>query len=139
MAGVAPESDLAHTRVEQVMHRGLVTCAPGTSLRTVARILAAHRIHAVVVADDRAHQAADVWGVVSDADVVSRIAAGSLDEAAGIAAELPPCFVNPGDTVEHAARLMVEHRVTHVVVADPLSGRPLGVLSSLDVAEAASR
>jgi CBS domain-containing protein len=138
MTGAAPESDLAHVRVEEVMHSGLVTCTPGTSLRTVARILAAHRIHAVVVADERAHEAAGVWGVVSDADVICRLAAGSLDEAAGIAAELPPCFVTSEDTVEHAAAEMAAHNVTHLIVVD-LGGRPVGVLSSLDVAEAASR
>ena len=138
MTGAAPEFDLAHVRVDEVMHSGLVTCTPGTSLRTVARILAAHRIHAVVVADDRAHEAAGVWGVVSDADVVSRLAAGSLDEAAGLAAELPPCFVTSEDTVEDAAVEMAAHHVTHLIVVD-LSGRPIGVLSSLDVAGAASR
>jgi CBS domain-containing protein len=138
MTDVVPASDLAGVRVEEVMHTGLVTCPPGTSLRTVARILAAHRIHAVVVADDRAHEAAGVWGIVSDADVVARLAAGCIDEAAGLAAELPRCFVEPEDTVEHAAGMMAAHHCTHLIVVDS-SGRPVGVLSSLDVAEAAAR
>jgi CBS domain-containing protein len=138
MAGVAPESELGRTRVEEVMHRGLVTCTPGTSLRAVARILAAHRIHAVVVADDRAHERAGVWGVVSDVDVVTRLATAAGDDTAGSVAELPPCFVAPDDTLEHAVRLMTEQRVAHLLVADPVSGRPLGVLSTLDVAEALS-
>jgi CBS domain-containing protein len=138
MAGVAPDTELGQTRVEEVMHRGLVTCAPGTPLRVVARILAAHRIHAVVVADGRAHEQAGVWGVVSDVDVVTRLASASGEGTAGSAAELPPCVVAPEDTLEHAVRLMAEHRVAHLLVADPASGRPLGVLSTLDVAEALS-
>ena len=138
MTGAAPEFDLAGMHVEDAMHRGLVTCPPRTSLRVVARILAAHRIHAVVVADDHAHEQAGVWGVVSDVDVVSRLATAGADETAGSAAELPPCFVAPSDTLAHAVRLMAEHGVAHLLVADPVSGRPLGVLSTLDVAEALS-
>ncbi|HYK07486.1 MAG TPA: CBS domain-containing protein [Gaiellaceae bacterium] len=138
MTGVAPEPDLACTSVADVMHRGLVTCPPGTPLRTVARILAAHRIHAVVVADGHAHDAAGVWGVLSDIDVVARLATASPDETAGSAADLPPCVVAPDDTVAHAAQLMAEHGIAHLLVADRVSGRPLGVISTLDVAEALS-
>ena len=138
MTGIATESDLACTHVEDAMHRGLVTCPPATSLRVVARILAAHRIHAVVVALDHAHEQAGVWGIVSDVDVVTRLATASADETAGSAATLPPCFIAPDDTLAHAVRLMAEHSVAHLLVADPVSGRPLGVLSTLDVAEALS-
>jgi CBS domain-containing protein len=42
--------------------------------------------------------------------------------------------VSPDDPLERAVQLMLEHEVTHLVVVDPGSGRPLGVLSSLDVA-----
>ena len=138
MPGLAPESDFACARVEDAMHRGLVTCPPATSLRVVARILAAHRIHAVVVADDHAHEQAGVWGIVSDVDVVTRLATACADESAGSAAALPPCFIAPDDTLAHAVRLMAEHGVAHLLVADPVNGRPLGVLSTLDIAEALS-
>jgi CBS domain-containing protein len=56
----------------------------------------------------------------------------------GSAAEQPACIVAPDDTIAHAARLMAERGVAHLLVADPLSGRPLGVLSTLDVADALS-
>ena len=138
MTRLAPESDLARTHVQDAMHRGLVTCPPTTSLRVVARILAAHRIHAVVVADDHAHEQDGVWGVVSDVEVVTRLATAAAEETAGSVAELPPCFVAPDDTLAHAVLLMAEHGVAHLLVADPASGRPLGVLSTLDVAEALS-
>jgi len=138
MSDIAAKPDLARTHVQDAMHPGLVTCPPATSLRVVARILAAHRIHAVVVADGHAHERTGVWGVVSGLDVVTRLATADADETAGSVAELPPCFVAPDDTLAHAVRLMAEHGVAHVLVADPASGRPLGVLSTLDVAEALS-
>jgi len=50
--------------VGEVMHAGIISCRPETTLRTVAGILAAHRIHAVVVA---AADADAGWSVVSAA------------------------------------------------------------------------
>jgi CBS domain-containing protein len=38
-----------------------------------------------------------------------------------------------------AAHLMVQHRVTHLVVVDGERGRPIGVLSTLDLARALAR
>jgi CBS domain-containing protein len=35
-------------------------------------------------------------------------------------------------------QLMAEHEVTHVIVVERHSGRPIGVLSTLDVARALS-
>jgi len=32
------------------------------------------------------------------------------------------------------ARTMAEHQTTHAVVIDPVTGRPIGILSTLDVA-----
>ena len=38
------------------------------------------------------------------------------------------------EPLERAVELMLEHGVSHVVVADPDGGPPLGIVSSLDVA-----
>jgi CBS domain-containing protein len=138
MPGLSPSPELMQTRVEDVMHRGLVTCSPDTPLRKVAAILAAHRIHAVVVAERHAHAEHDVWGVVSDLDVVAALARRGDEETAGSVASTPPCVVVPADPVAHAARLMARLGVTHVLVVDPTDRRPVGVLSTLDVADAVS-
>ena len=37
-------------------------------------------------------------------------------------------------TVEHAARLMAEHEVSHLLVVQAETGHPLGVVSTLNVA-----
>jgi CBS domain-containing protein len=61
---------------------------------------------------------------------------GDVESAtAGSAAATPVVIVSPGDTLDHAARLMVESKATHLIVVDPGSVRPMGVLSTLDVAE----
>ena len=43
-------------------------------------------------------------------------------------------MVKPSERLEAAVELMRRHGVTHVLVGDPESERPIGVLSSLDVA-----
>jgi CBS domain-containing protein len=42
--------------------------------------------------------------------------------------------VDPADTLEHAAQLMAEHDTAHLIVVSPVTGRPVGILSTLDVA-----
>jgi predicted transcriptional regulator len=42
--------------------------------------------------------------------------------------------VAAGEELARAARPMVEHEVSHLIVVEPHSTRPIGVLSTLDVA-----
>jgi CBS domain-containing protein len=43
-------------------------------------------------------------------------------------------MVSPRESLLRAAQLMTEHATAHLIVVDPESGRPVGVLSTLDVA-----
>ncbi|HUK95059.1 MAG TPA: CBS domain-containing protein [Gaiellaceae bacterium] len=138
------ESSKAGPALEQltvgvVMHPGVVTCPLETPLPTVARMMATYRIHAVVVFNEDSDDVAgaDLWGVVSDLDLVKASSAGEIDErTAGGTAVTPVVTVERDDTLARAAQLMSEHEVTHLVVVDPKRARPIGVLSTLDVARA---
>lgn len=131
-----PERVLADTSVREAMHPGVVTCPPETPLRDVAVMMARYAIHAVVVfTDDVDTDRVGVWGVVSDTDLVA--AAGVHDvtgRTAGGTARTPVVTVSPADSLEHVAELMREHRVTHAVVVGDESERPVGIVSTLDVA-----
>ena len=125
------------TQVTDVMHRGLLTCSRETPLCDVARTMAEERVHCIVVADGA--EVGDLWGVITGADVVAAALAGDIDERlAGEAAANPVVMVAPDETLERAAQLMLEHGSDHLVVADPLDLRPVGILSTLDVAAAVS-
>jgi CBS domain-containing protein len=128
----ATTPSLERMTVGDVMHRGIVTCSPTTPLTTVAREMAAHRIHCVVVRTDGADAP---WGVVSDLDFVAAAALGAGGGNAGAAAATPVVTVRAEDGLRRAMQLMAEHQVTHLVVVDH-HGRPRGVISTLDVAEA---
>ena len=117
--------------VADAMHPGVVTCPLETPLRDVAWMMGVHRIHAVVVFGE----GPELWGVVSDLDLVQAAAAGDFEaRTAGGIAVTPLLMVESVDTLTHAAQLMSEHQVAHLIVVEPTSGRPIGMLSTLDLA-----
>jgi CBS domain-containing protein len=120
--------------VGSVMHSGVVTCRPDDSLRAVAGILSANRIHAVVVASPEER---GPCAVVTDRDVVYGHSLGKLDQLrARDAASEPTVTVRQDLDLQHASGLMSRYGTTHVVVTEPSDGTPVGILSSLDIAAA---
>jgi CBS domain-containing protein len=131
----APRTE-ADTTVGDAMHQGVVTCPPDATLRTVAALLAAHHIHAVVVAsaDD-----APPYAVVTDRDVILGHSRGNLDRlTAQEAASEPTVTVRADLALRYASDAMARYGTTHLIVTGPGGGRPLGVISSLDIANAIS-
>jgi CBS domain-containing protein len=126
--------------VADAMHLGVVTCSLETPLRDVAWMMGTYRIHAVVVYGEIGDNGPELWGVVSDLDLVAAVAAGDFEDrtAAGTAATLV-LRVTPDDSLTRAAQIMAEHELAHLVVTDRESGRPVGVLSTLDVARTLGR
>ena len=131
-----PNPALATLRVVDAMHPGLITCRPEEPLRSVARLMSTYRVHAVFVTEHREDDV-DRWGVISDADLLRASEKGSLDElTAREIAATPVLSVVSSQEVGPVARLMVARKVSHVVVVEGHSQRPLGVLSTLDLARA---
>jgi CBS domain-containing protein len=122
--------------VADAMHPGVIFCAPESPLRHAARLMAKHRVHAIVVLGD--DEEGGLWGVVSDVDLVDAVARNDLSGCtAGGVARTPLVTIAREQTVASAALLMSEHGVTHLLVV--ASGdRPIGVISTLDLARAAA-
>lgn len=129
---------LDHIRVGEAMHRGVLGCPFDTPLAEVARLMATHRIHAVVGLGDLADDETRLWGLVSDRDVVAMAAAGGdvESQSAGVSATTEVVTIGPHDSMRRAAQLMHEHGLSHVLVVEPGVDRPIGVVSTLDVAAA---
>ena len=117
--------------VLDAMHQGVVSCPPQTPLREVARIMAAQRVHCVVVEGDD-----DGWGIVSDLDLVAVLSGGSSGLVARDAAATAAVTLAPAVSLKRAAQLMAENETTHLIVAESLGGRPIGVISTLDIVAA---
>jgi len=127
---------LTATRVEDVMTTGVISCTPETPLRRVAAIMADRHVHSVYVFDygEEDDETTELWGLVSDLDLV---AAGRKDidlHTARDSSVTPLVCVRGDDSLDRAAQLMAEYSVSHLAVVDPTTRRPVGVLSTLDVA-----
>jgi CBS domain-containing protein len=134
--------ELQHVPVSDAMHPGVLTCPVETPLRTLARMMAAHRVHSIVVYGDPEEAEADglIWGVVSDLDLVGAATVGDVeDRTAGGTAASPVVRVSPDETLDRAAQLMHEHGTAHLVVVDPGANQPVGVISTLDIARVLAR
>jgi CBS domain-containing protein len=131
---------LARMSVRSAMQLGLFTCSPEDPVAAVAQTMAEQSIHCVVVAgiarQDHAGEHLS-WGIVSDLDLMAALHSGSPTASAGEVAGSEIVTISPHDSLAVAAGLMVEHDTAHLVVVSPDSGRPVGMLSTLDVARAA--
>jgi CBS domain-containing protein len=100
--------------------------------------MAERRVHAIFVFDygREDDETVELWGLVSDLDVVAA-AGGNIDaRTARDTAVTPLVSVTTNTSLERAGQLMAENGVSHVAVLDPRSDRPVGVLSTLDIARA---
>jgi CBS domain-containing protein len=129
-------SDHSSLTIRDAMHLGVIDCPPQTPLSEVASLMAEHDVHCVVVdglARDRHRNERLVWGILSDVELMRAVSEGRLESQAGSVAATEIVTVAPEDDVQSAAQLMSEHECSHLVVVDPDGGRPVGVISSLDV------
>jgi CBS domain-containing protein len=120
-----------HARVRDAMHLGVITCLPDTPMEAVARIMTANHVHAVVVAGVGD---AESWGVVTDRDLLA-VARNAADSLAGSCSTRDLVTVAPDEPLVAAAELMRRHDVSHLMVVDPNRHVPLGVISTLDIAD----
>ena len=124
-----------HATVADAMHSGVLYCPADASLTMVARMMATHHIHCVAVEGVMSDSGdPTVWGIVSDLDVVREIDWSTEEPTAGELAHTAPISVRADDRLIEAAKLMSESDVHHLVVVSGPHQRPVGVLSSLDVA-----
>jgi CBS domain-containing protein len=134
MATARTEPSLGSSRVADAMTTGVISCPPDTPLRAVAGLMALRRVYAVYVFDHGSDERGESWGLVSDLDLVAATRGDFDDRTARDTSVTPLVSVRGDDLLDRAAQLMAKHSVSHLAVLDPLSKRPIGVLSTLDVA-----
>ena len=117
--------------VKDLMHEGLITCPPTTSLGQVATLLTEHHVHALIVADQ-----ADVpLGIISDFDLLAgewlSVDEESLNAMRKLTARdlmtIPIETVDADTPAETAAKRMAEKNINRMLVTDV--GKPVGIIS----------
>ena len=126
---------LTHATVADAMHPGIMSCDPDAPLSDVARMMASNHVHCLaVIGISHEEPECGVWGIVSDLDLL-RAGIGTQGEiSARSLAQQPLVSVASSTPLRDAASLMLEHHVSHLVVIEPGSERPVGILSTLDIA-----
>ncbi|GAA3043526.1 CBS domain-containing protein [Streptomyces glomeratus] len=119
-------------QVRDVMSRGAVAVEPMTPVARVARLMREQDVGDVLVTYDR-----DLFGVLTDRDIVVRAMAGDRDPntvTAGSVCTRPPVItLSPDDTTDHAVELMRRHAVRRLPVVES-GGCPVGIVSLGDLA-----
>jgi CBS domain-containing protein len=119
--------------VVDAMRMGVVSCPPDTSVREAARVMATYRIHCLIVDEPGAERP---LAVVSDLDVAGAAGGDADSRTVGEIAGTEPLTIAGDEKLARAAQLMAEHGVSHLIVVASGTGHPVGVLSTLDMAEA---
>ena len=124
--------------VGDAMSHGVISCPPETPLRIVARMMATYGVHAIFVFDhtDEDDEAQRLWAVVSDLDLVAATRLDLDSLTAGATAVTPLVSVAADCSIAEAGSLMAQFGIAHLAVIDPSFRRPIGVISTLDIARA---
>ncbi len=127
---------LEHATVSDAMHPGILSCEPDATATEVARMMAAHHVHCVAVVgiSHKTKPECFVWGIISDLDLVEAGIRREQEPTARDLARQPVITVRPSVPLREAGEAMLSNRVSHLVVTDAEAGRPIGILSTLDVA-----
>jgi CBS domain-containing protein len=120
--------------VRDLMHPGLLTCQPETTIGQLSALLTRHHIHALIVADPDNHPV----GIISDYDLLAGewLSADSESLAAMRKLTAGELMSSPIDTVEAssslqvAAHKLIEKDINRLLVTD--NGIPVGVISISD-------
>jgi CBS domain-containing protein len=120
---------LRHKSADPTHDSAVLTIAPVETVATLLAALAEHNVGALVVVED-----ADVAGIVSERDVVRRLAergAEMLDATVSeiMSTEVVSCASK--DKVDSVAETMTERRIRHMPVID--DGELVGIVSIGDV------
>jgi CBS domain-containing protein len=129
---------IAGWRVRDVMSSPIRACSADMPLAAAADLMAAERIHCLAVVAPPAGEGEEprFLGVLSDLDLVAALDGATASDTVKEFAGAPLESVAADATLREAVHQMRESRAHHLVVVAEGSGRPVGVLSTLDVAQA---
>jgi CBS domain-containing protein len=125
------KNQVSEKLVEDIMHRGVITCKTHTLLKEVVRIISDTDVSALVVIHDNE----DVAGIVSHMDLLRLYGQNLLDYKAEDVMTHKVITIAPTASIKEAVALMLEHQIRRLLVTEqtPEGERAIGVISTTDV------
>jgi len=120
------QPDPQKTPVSERMSRELATVAGDASVQQAAERMVARRVGSLLVFTGER-----LLGIVTERDVLRAVARGSLGARVDELMTRHPETIEPSDTLEHAAVLMLHGGFRHLPVAE--GPRVVGMLSMRDL------
>jgi CBS domain-containing protein len=117
--------------IAEMMTRTVWTALENDPVEKVEELMARHRLSSVPVVDARG----EIFGILSSADLL-RLREARGNPRATRAWELctfRPVAASPATPAKEVARLMLKHKIHHVVVTE--QGKVVGFVSALDFIE----
>jgi CBS domain-containing protein len=111
------------------MRPGVVSCPPEEGLTTVAAAMAGHGIHAMLLEPLTSRNQL----IVTDLELIRTMLERPDGSCAGEIARDSATTLPSDASLGQAVAKMAELYVAHVLVTDPASGAPCGVISSFDL------
>lgn len=123
----AKKHDLASTKVEDLMTRAPVACAPDITIQAAAQMIRDRRISSLCVADQDA-----LRGIVSVRDLAGTLAeALPLDTPVAQIMTPDPLTLAPSAIGSDVLHMMMEHRISHIPICE--GPRLVGMVSQTDL------
>src|SRR5512133_3857487 len=118
--------------VRDWMSRPVVVVDPDSSVRYALTLMRRRKIHSVVVAMSEKNP---TYGIVTSTDIRDKIAGAGRNPAEATVREImsgPIITGNPDWTLMECSKVMQEHHIHHLPVADE-SGALIGLISTTDI------
>ena len=121
-------NDLATSRVEELMTRNPISCAPDTTVQQAARMMRDKRIAALCVTEGD-----QLVGILSVRDLAGRVLADAmaLDTPANQVMTVGPLTLPPSAIGSDVLHAMMERKISHIPICE--SGRLIGMVSQTDL------
>jgi CBS domain-containing protein len=117
-------------KVRECMTPTPVTCAPATSLRLAAQLMADLDCAAIPVSDSGM-----LAGIITDRDIACRAVTSAGDAPNRPVAEFmtkPVIAIDPDESLERAVELMVDNHLHHLIVVSA-AGQIVGIIAQSDL------
>ena len=119
-------------RIKDIMHKGVITCAPDVLIQEVVRVIADTDVHAIIVVHP---PEATVAGIISHIDLLRLYGKDLLEYKASDIMTTNVIAIAIDATVSEAAKLMLDKGIHRLLVTEdtPEGKKPIGVVSTTDI------